>query len=214
MKRIATSAALTVFMALSAGTASAVTANAFGNGGFEATTGATADGWLPAASGYSISNDAFSGSNALELASPQLNAAVALQNSVANGGQPDLIAGEIASFSFYSKGFAGTTGNVLYSLRFLDSVGNILYSTGNVFFQGDINPNTWTQITAPDVVIPVGANAAFVEFSQAIGPVNGDDLLAGSVLIDNVTLATVPEPGSLALLGIGGLAALRRRRSA
>jgi hypothetical protein len=36
----------------------------------------------------------------------------------------------------------------------------------------------------------------------------------GSVLIDDVTLSTVPEPTSLALLGLGGLAFMRRRRSA
>ncbi|MFN3168829.1 MAG: PEP-CTERM sorting domain-containing protein [Phycisphaeraceae bacterium] len=192
--------------------ASAVTANAFANGGFETpgTSPGPAEAWLPAALGYTLSNDANSGNNAALLTVGTPNAAVILQNSVENGGQPPLIPGEIASFSFYAKGQVSDTGNVLYSLRFLDSVGGIVLNTGNTFFQGDINPNTYTQIVAPDVVIPAGASAAFVEFSQASGPTANP----GNVLIDDVVLSTVPEPTSLALLGLGGLAALRRRRSA
>ncbi|MBX2851399.1 MAG: PEP-CTERM sorting domain-containing protein [Phycisphaeraceae bacterium] len=213
MKRIATLTALAAAAALTAGQASAVTANAFANGGFETApgTGTPAEAWLEAALGYSISNDANSGSNAARLFVDNPNAAVMLQNSVEQGGQAPLVVGETASFSFYAKGQVSNTGNVLYALRFLDGTGNILYNSGNQFFQGDINPNSYTEIIGPqDVVIPVGAVAAFVEFSQASGPLEGGP--AGEVLIDDVTLATVPEPGSLALLALGGLAAFRRRR--
>lgn len=48
-----------------------------------------------------------------------------------------------------------------------------------------------------------------LEFAQiGFGSVND------SILFDNVNFNQVPEPGSLALLGLGGLMALRRRRSA
>lgn len=189
-------------------------ANAFANGGFETPgVGTPADAWLEAASGYSLSNDAFSGSFALELASPATNAAIALQNSIEQGGQPPLNAGDELTFSFYSKGFAGTTGNVLFALRYLDAGGTILYDSGSQFFQGDINDSTWTQISLDAPAVPVGAVAAFVEFSQAIGPINGTDLLAGSVLIDEVSLSsTIPEPASLSLLGLAGASVLLRRR--
>ena len=67
--------------------------------------------------------------------------------------------------------------------------------------------------------VPVGATAAFLEFSQAIGPINGVDLLAGEVLIDDVYLGVqaVPVPAAAwlfgsALLGLGGLA--RKKRAA
>lgn len=219
MRCMQTISVITLMLAYSAGTASAVTSNAFANGGFETVTSPPlADGWLAAASGYTISNDARTGNNALQLASPQFNAAVALQNSVANGGQPDLIPGEIASFSFWAKGTAGATGNVLYSLRFLDSGGNIVLNTGNTFFQGDINTSAYTQIVAPDVVIPAGANAAFVEFSQSIGPIGtgpaGENFFPGQVLIDDVVLSSVPEPASAALFGLAGIGLIARRRRA
>lgn len=207
LKSLSAAAITATFVASSA---SAVTANAFANGGFEATTGPTADGWVPAAQGYTISNDARTGNNAALLSIDFPAAAVMLQNSVADGGQPDLIAGETASFSFWAKGNVSDTGNILYSLRFLDPGGAIILNTGNTFFQGSINPNSYTQIVHPDVVIPAGATAAFVEISQASGPA----AIPGNVLIDDVVLSTVPEPTSLALLALGGLVVSRRRRSA
>ncbi len=284
MKTTLTLTAAALSSACLTGQARAVTSQAFANGGFEDVAGSLFVGWQSAAAGYDINTtDPRSGNNALELSSPAENSAVALQNSVADGGQPDLIPGETASFSFWAKGTAGATGNVLYALRFLNSEGAILSDTGLQFFQDDINENDYTQIIADDVVIPEGANAAFVEFSQAIGPIGegpaGEDFFPGLVLIDDVVLSTsaggfdpadldqdgdvddadfglffaafsgpgvptgnpaadldgdtdtddadfglafaaftgpggavsVPEPASLALLGLGGLLAMRRR---
>lgn len=203
----------------SAGVANASTVNGFANGGFELEgTGIPAQSWLNAASGYTRSTDAFEGNFSAQLSSPELNAAVVLQNSIEQGNLPPLTAGDIPEFSFQSKGFAGTTGNVLFSLRFLSDGGDILYTSGNQFFQSQINPNTWTEITFTPDAVPVGATAAFVEFSQAIGPINGTDLLGGAVLIDSVRLSVtsaIPEPTSAAMLALGGLGLLtqRRRRS-
>ncbi len=199
-----------------AGIAQADTVNGFANGGFETagSGGLAAESWLNAAQGYTRSTDAFEGNFSLELASPAVNAAVALQNSIDDGGLPPLTAGDTPTFSFQAKGFAGTTGNVLFALRFLNDSGDILYDSGNQFFQDDINQDNWSLITLTPDAVPVGATAAFVEFSQAIGPINGTDLLAGSVLIDNVNLSVtaVPEPTSAALLGLGGLGLIFRRR--
>ena len=192
-----------------AGTSQAV--NAFDNGGFE-TVGTTfpAESWQAAASGYSLSNDARTGNFALELSSPAFNAAVALQNNVEDGGQPPLVVGDNPELSFWAKGTAGGTGNVNFALRFLDGTGNILYDSGLQFFQGSINTSSYSEITFTPNPVPTGAVAAFIEFSQAIGPIDGGNP-AGQVLIDDLSLEVIPEPASLALLGLGGLAMLGRR---
>jgi hypothetical protein len=196
--------------------AQAAVTNLFANGGFEiaGTNPPAAEAWVPAASGYTRSNDARSGSFSASLASPELNAAVMLQNSVGSGMLPGITPGDNPLMSFWAKGFAGTTGNVLFSLRYLNGAGDILATSGNVFFQGSINPSTWTEITYDLGVVPVGASAAFIEFSQGIGPIDGVGLLAGTVLIDDVVLLgeAIPEPSSVALLGLGSVALLARRR--
>lgn len=203
-------------LALCAVSAQAATTNGFANGGFE-TAGATtpADSWLQAAAGYSRSTDAHSGSFSAQLMSPAFNAAVMLQNSKEQGMLPDLTVGDAPTLSFWAKGTAGGTGNVLFALRYLDNVGNILANSTNVFFQNSINTSSWTEITYNLGAVPVGATAAFIEFSQGIGPI-GDGLPAGKVLIDDLYLGVtaVPEPGTYALMlaGLVGVGVLARRR--
>ena len=198
--------------------AQAQTTNGFANGGFE-TVGVTtpAASWLKGASGYSLSNDAHTGSFSAQLASPAFNAAVMLQNSIEQGGLAPLTVGDTPTFSFWAKGTAGGTGNVLFALRYLDGVGNILANSNNRFFQNDINVNTWSQITYNLGAVPVGAVAAFVEFSQGIGPIDAGNP-AGKVLIDdlNLSVTAVPEPSTYAMFLAGLIAVgafVKRRRS-
>ena len=203
-------------LALCAVSAQAATTNGFANGGFEVEgTTTPAESWLQAAAGYSLSSDARSGSFSAQLMSPNFNAAVMLQNSKEQGGLPDLTTGDTPTLSFWAKGFAGSTGNVLFALRYLDNVGNILANSNNQFFQSSINTTSWTEITYNLGAVPVGATAAFIEFSQGIGPIGGD-LLPGKVLIDDLYLGVtaVPEPETYALMlaGLIGVGALVRRR--
>ena len=196
--------------------AQAQTTNGFANGGFE-TVGVTtpAASWLQAAGGYSRSTDAHTGSFSAQLASPAFNAAIMLQNSIEQGGLPALTVGDTPTFSFWAKGTAGGTGNVLFALRYLDGVGNILANSQNQFFQSLINTTTWSQISYNLGAVPVGAVAAFVEFSQGIGPIDAGNP-AGKVLVDDLYLSVtaVPEPESYAMLmaGLGGIGFLIRRR--
>ena len=212
-------------MALCAGVAQAATTNGFANGGFE-TVGTTtaAASWLGAAAGYTLSSDAHSGSYAAQLASPAFNAAIMLQNSVDQGGLAALTAGDTPVLSFWAKGTAGATGSLTYALRFLDSIGNILYTSNNQNFGGAINTGAYTKITFNAGAVPVGATAAFLEFSQAIGPTGvgpaGENWFAGKVVIDDLNLAVaapVPEPESYAMMLAGlvvvGAIVRRRRRS-
>lgn len=207
-------------LALCAGAVQAQTTNGFANGGFE-NAGVTtpAASWLQAASGYTRSTDAHSGSFSAQLASAAFNAAIMLQNSIEQGGLPALTAGDTPTLSFWAKGSAGGTGNVLFALRYLDGVGNILANSNNQFFQGAINTSAWSQITYTLGAVPVGATAAFIEFSQGIGPIDAGNP-AGKVLIDDLYLgvaAPVPELETnammLAGLGVVGFIARRRRRS-
>lgn len=210
MKSISTLGVAVVSSLSLGGAAQAV--NGFANGGFENVGDTTpAESWLTAAAGYTLSTDARTGNFSAQLSSPQFNAAVMLQNSIEQGGLAPLVEGDTPLLSFWAKGFAGSTGNVLFALRYLDGVGNILANSGNQNFQNDINPNTWTEITYSLGAVPTGATAAFIEFSQGIGPIGGE-LLAGTVLIDDLNLSVIPEPASLALMGLGGLVLVARRR--
>jgi hypothetical protein len=165
----------------------------FGNGGFEAVgTTTPANAWLAAAGGYTRSTDARTGGFAAQLMSPALNAAIALQNSVEQGNRPPLVVGTSPVLTFWAKGTPGATGDVTYALRYLDGTGVIKANSMSRSFSTAINVNTWTKITFNLGVVPAGSVAAFIEFSQAIGPIGtgpaGENWFAGKVLIDDVSL--------------------------
>lgn len=208
-------ATILLFMACSGTESYAATVNGFGNGGFEtAGTSTPAEAWRAAAQGYTISNDARSGAFSAQLMSPQTNSAVMLQNSVDDAMMPSLTPGDTPMLSFWAKGFAGTTGNVLFALRYLDSNGAIVFDSGIQEFHNSINTATWTEITYSGGVVPMNAESAFIEFSHAIGPIDNATTFGGTVLVDDVFLGValaVPEPGSCAALAFGCLALLTRR---
>lgn len=102
------------------------------------------------------------------------------------------MAGSAPTLRFWAKGTPGATGSLNYALRYLDAVGNILADSMNQNLGGAINTSTWTEITFNLGVVPAGAAAAFIEFSQGIGPIGvgpaDEDWFEGLVLIDNLTL--------------------------
>jgi hypothetical protein len=136
-----------------------------------------------------------------------------LQNSVNDGGLPSLVTPtQPLVFSFWIKGTFGDTGNLSYALRYLNNVGGIVASpaAGTLSAPGQISANSWTQYTFPLPAVNSPANALFVEFNAASGP-----LIAGNptrVFLDNVSVTVVPEPATLGALASVSLLLTRRRR--
>jgi hypothetical protein len=77
-----------------------------------------------------------------------------------------------------------------------------------LIFDGSPNVTTWTQIDQL-LTPPVGANAMRVTIDSG-----GSSAAEGNLWVDDISIAAVPEPTSLAMLSGGLLLLARRRRQA
>jgi len=186
------------------------------NGGFELGIGGDADAWeefggsfrdnaAPLAGDWSMQMDAL-GTDGLGAASG------ATYNSIANGGFASLEENTTVTLSFDATTNFGPGGVGFFVLRILNGTGAIVADTGlqNMLPSGtnsySISVDTPFFGAAPNDVF-----AAFVSIEAVAGGFNGS---FASATVDNVSIqgTLVPAPGALALMGLGGLAAARRRR--
>ncbi len=200
-----------------AGTAGAQ--NLLVNGGFEAGTGSDIDNWeqLAGPSGATIrNNDAFAGNWAASMsydhvanapsAAPFFIQQVSVANTLDNSVNYD--------FSFYAKldtnDLVGL--NVFAQVQWLDQDASDGGGVQGESFFGLIGEgiNTdWQLFTFNDLDAPASADSFLVRFQASQGPIQG---IVNGLSVDNASLTVVPAPASAALLGLGGLAAARRRR--
>ena len=196
------------------------------------TTGVTA----PAAS-VSVNNTIQSGGNGDLFTTGATDGFIAPANNTGNGGEWNVVfsfttqsdAIELDDFVIDWANFNGTGGNqnavrdTALTLGITDAgaATELLNSVGvpTSVNTADVNtsdaadrPQTQTfDLTAGSSPIVLAANTTYEIFIQA-----GDATTGGNNFgIDAITLngALVPEPSSLALLGLGGLLVLRRRRN-
>ena len=102
------------------------------------------------------------------------------------------------------------TNFAVAQLQFLDASNTVLATDESPHFTAANPLNTWT-LESANGVAPAGTATAQIVLVhvQLNNPVTG-----GSVFFDDANLGVAPEPASLGLLGIGGLLAMRRRRTA
>jgi PEP-CTERM motif len=207
----------TAFALLSA---APVSASLISNGGFELGTGDNADSW-----------------NQFEGATPPALAAVDRDNSMPAAGdwamalsvtgstmsvgtnaeiQQLTALNSVTPGSSYDMSFLAKAGNigpgvvVFMEVQWLDSDGSdgggVKGSSGLVEFSGSLS-GTYQSFGFTGIVAAPGSDAALVDIRVNGGAFDGSD---GLIYVDDVSMT--PEPGSLILLSLGGIALIRRRR--
>lgn len=181
------------------------------NGDFE--TGDTSDWTLPlgpvGGQSWGVTSDAASGSWAGELFNDQQAAAWPVKQ--ANIGIGIVQPNQAITISFDAKG-NGVEGGVAFAELFSELSGGGTSSSeilgGAPLSLDGVNYQNYVFNTTTGHDVSGGVT---LQFNAATAAITGS---TSRLLIDNVSVSVIPEPASLALLGLGALAlvGLRRRR--
>ncbi len=176
------------------------------NGGFE--TGDTF-GWssFPSPSSiFDVVSDAHSGAWAGYLHNPHIGSGAVIKQ--ANLGAGSIAAGAAVHIEFWAKGSAGI-GGVFFAEFFSELDGGGVSAAeilggAPIFLTDTYTFYSFDTFAGPDV-----SGGVTLQFGAITGAVDGS---FSTAYIDDVVVSFVPAPGSAMLLGLGGLAATRRRR--
>ncbi|MEM8756995.1 MAG: PEP-CTERM sorting domain-containing protein [Planctomycetota bacterium] len=209
-----------VAIAIAGFAASASAQNLLLNPGFEDGSGTDIDNWeqIQGPSGGAVRDSAmpFDGDFNARMFYDQINnPATAAPNFIQQVSVANTLDNTVNyDFSFFAK--LETTDlvglNVFAQLQWLDQDGSNGGGVQGEEFFGLIGEGITTDrqlFSFNDLDAPDGADSFLVRFQASQGPIDG---IANGLNIDNASLTVVPAPASAALLGLGGLAAARRRR--
>lgn len=178
------------------------------NPSFESGTGASADNWASFGNAFREGTGARTGDFSMKMFgnfSGSFNVTGTFQDFAIN-------VGESASASVFAQSLAGDFlqgGNrALLKLIYRDAGNNDLVFAESALINASSTPDTFLNLTAALGPAPVGTHhgSVFLLFLQE------SDNAGGSVFFDDVSVQVVPEPATLAVLGLAGAALLRRKR--
>jgi hypothetical protein len=212
----------TIAVLVAAGTAMAGSAIQ-SNGGFELGDGPDSQDWTefgggaPGTVSERVFGNAASGDYAHHISAVGavgMGAGAGISQNTAGFGLGTLVAGTSLQLSFDASADLGPGGVGFYVLRILNRSGAIVADTGLQGLSGAPGYQSYSSaaLTVPDFgADPSDYYSAFVEIFVNAGAFDGS---FASAYIDNVVITgtAVPAPGAMALLGLGGLMAGRRRR--
>ncbi len=122
---------------------------------------------------------------------------------------PGIAEGAEYDLSIWARANGNVNNGAELRIEWFDAADNNIGSTGNLFLQ-DLLTNDYQQFSIGGVA-PAGtvrANAVIAVQSF----LNDGNIADISIAVDDAAFVLVPAPASAALLGLGGLCAVRRRR--
>jgi hypothetical protein len=198
-------------------------ANIASNGGFESGAGQDADNWNEIeifggtggamSSADRVSGSAYTGDWAMQFnvtGAPDFGPVAEIQQLTANG---SVVGGVEYNFSFWAAGTPGPGSVAFYEVLCCSTA-----TAATAAAPRAARPTCRRSAMAPPTPRscspawwpPTSADSVLIQIRLVTGAFTG---ASGQLTVDDVSFAAVPAPGALALLGIGGLAAARRRRA-
>ena len=208
-------AAAAATLALSGAASGQIVTNLLDNPSFESADASGGD--VPGAPDYFTFNDVFTTASVSNTGDQSLKAF----GPFVDGGGAGAVQGGFAAMEgdvFQAGAFLlnsstdplGENNFAVVKVEYLDAGGGVIAAFESAQANADTLPmDVWTPYTATGVAPAGTASAQFVLVHVQIDPITG-----GSIFADDASFGRViPEPATVGLAAVGGLALLRRRRN-